>query len=665
MKSPTLLWNNTLIKHFTIQTFWITVLYTVMSLIILPFSLSITSFNMAEAAEFNREEILNTLAWLHLALGMFYAVILGLFSVNYKNKENVSDFIHSLPVKRVTVLTNVYIVGSLSIVISTVFIAIILMFQRYILFFEISISDILVWLIYSVTVMMVMFIFAVFAGFFTNRLFIHLQLIVIMFFLPLALWTAILSTANMMFDGISGFQELFESPLVNNTFPVFAVSQIFGLFSWLKTAAWIGAALVGVLFSYILYSKRKNERVNSNFTYYSVRMILSVLIIILGMLVFGNLMGLILSDNSIIRGVAFLLGWIASYIIVEMLFQSTVKIQLTMKTFIISIVSAVVFMIVFYSGWTMYSNHIPKADDVESARVSTGYLYEYDENGIVMDDDFMMVDDEEYIGDVLKAHQFAVDNKVSRDGANVTNKFEVIYKMGGGDEIHRTFHHFPSSDEGYDILHDLRTFPKVRSQDVVYNIAYAENIHRLSLRYYSENTIYIDDESEIENFVEDYKNELENSMNDNPELAQLESDQPFSAEIEFSNDQYDETVEGNSILYNPAVISKVSEEMNLSEFISLNRAENIYAYEITDEDSNFYEDFKYSSFDEFQDKYEIEELDGGERTDVMEEIDAGNISAHSDRVIIYENPDYSEHYTHYEFEVPEWLEDTHFIIGVE
>lgn len=669
MKSPTSLWNKTLLRHFVTQTIWITILYTVISLIVLPFSLWLSSFDMAGQERFDSEELLKSLAWIHLAFGMLYALILGLFSFNYKNKENVSDFIHSLPVKRVTILTSVYIVGVLSIVIPTVFIAVIIVFQRYTLFFEIPISDIFIWLIYSITAMVLMFIFTVLAGFFTNHLFVHLQLVVIIFFLPLALWAAVLGAATMMFDGVAGLQMGLEGnllrPLADNTFPMLAMSQIFDSFSWVKSAVWVGAALAGVLFSYILYLKRKNERVNSNFTYYSVRMILSVLITVLGMLVFGNVMGLILSENNFMRIVAFLFGWMVSYIIVEMLFQSTVKMQLRVKTLVISIISAVILMTVFYFGWTTYVNYVPDADEVKSVRINEGYLYTYDENGVVMNDDFMMVKDEAFIEDALDAHQFAVDNRVARDITTDGNKFEIIYNMEDGDRVHRTFNHFPVSDEGYDILKNLRDYSKVIPEDVIYNAEHPENIHKIILNFHGENRVHIDDESEKAEFVEKYKNEFESNVPEELGLLQMGSEQHLNVQLSFTGDEYIETIDGEAIIYNPAVISKISETMRLSEFISIDRAENVYIYEITGEISEFYDDMKYSGFEELQDKYDIETLGSAEKAEAIEEIDQGNISADSDKIIIYDNPDHSPYYEENEYDVPERSQDTHFIIGIE
>src|SRR5699024_12614577 len=95
----------------------------------------------------------------------------------------------------------------------SVFIAVIILFQSYTLSLEIPISDIFCWLIYCITAMVLMFIFTVLAGFFTNHLFVHLQLVVIIFFLPLALWASVLGAATMMFDGVTRLQMGLEGNL--------------------------------------------------------------------------------------------------------------------------------------------------------------------------------------------------------------------------------------------------------------------------------------------------------------------------------------------------------------------------------------------------------------------------------------------------------------------
>src|SRR5690625_3954133 len=147
MKSPTLLWNSTLLRHFTVQTFWITILYAMMSLIVLPLSLWISSLSMAGASDMSYETVVfNNLTSVHLVFGMLYATALGLFSMNFKNQDSVSDFIHSLTVRRVTILSSVFIIGIISILITTTFTAAILLVDRYALIFDLKEVEVMMWL---------------------------------------------------------------------------------------------------------------------------------------------------------------------------------------------------------------------------------------------------------------------------------------------------------------------------------------------------------------------------------------------------------------------------------------------------------------------------------------------------------------------------------------
>src|SRR5699024_1659761 len=176
MKYLTSLWNSTLIRHFTGQTFWIAVLYTVISLVALPLSLWVASSNMGNVenmTDFENTNIVQTLMQVNLVLGIIFAVTLAMFTMNFKNSESISDFIHSLPVGRGSILSAVYIVGILLMTLPVIFISIILMFERYILVFDLSFGEIFFWVIYTVIIMIITYIFAVFTGFFTNKLFIH------------------------------------------------------------------------------------------------------------------------------------------------------------------------------------------------------------------------------------------------------------------------------------------------------------------------------------------------------------------------------------------------------------------------------------------------------------------------------------------------------------
>lgn len=671
MKSLTSLWNSTLVRHFIGQTFWIAVLYTVISLVTLPLSLWLVSSNMGSMdniTNFENNDIAQTLMQVNLFFSIVFAVTLAIFTMNFKNNESLSDFMHSLPVKRASVLSSVYIVGVLLIIVPTLLILIILLFERYILVFDLSFVDLLLWAAYTVITMIITYIFTVFAGFFTNKLFIHIQLIVMLFFLPLAMWGAMVTTASMVYDGIAvysgmrGFDLL--SPVVNNTFPIFAVSQSFDHFSMMKSMIWIAIALIIAATSYFLYMKRRNEYVNSNFTYTSVRYVLSVVITILGMLILGSVLGYILSGNDVVKVISFVLGWLGSYIIVEMLFQSTAKIDIKPKSMIISAIGAVVFMGVFYAGWNSYTSYVPESEDVESVIVyssDAGATYTNYEGHEIMNEDYMTNDDPNYISDTIKAHEYAAESDMAEVEPGYYRVFEVSYRMNDGREIHRSFNHYPDSDEALQTLNQLDSVKNLRVTDLILNIEKHDWMTSIMMSSSNGESVYISGEDEMNRFTNEYKSAFQSSADGRLDLVDMSSENSFNFEIEYQkNDSQKEYIYGNGNLYNPAVIEAISEKMPLSEFLAVDEAEEIYEYQVVNPDV-FYDDFKNSSMRELNSKYNFKVLDEDGKEDMKEEIDNGNLNKDSGRVIMFNNPYY---YPADSNDNPS-AQSTHSIIGIE
>jgi len=516
--------------------------------------------------------------------------------------------------------------------------------------------------------MIITYILAVFTGFFTNKLFIHLQLIVFLFFLPLAMWTAMVSTASMIYDGVAVYSSVrgddLLSPIINNTFPIFAISQNFDNFSLVKSVVWAAVGIVIIAISYFLYMQRRNEYVNSNFTYSSVRYVLSVIITILGMLILGSVLGYVLPGNDVVKVISFVLGWVGSYIIVEMLFQSTAKINIKLKTVIISAISAVIFMGVFYAGWNSYISYVPAAEDVDSVMVyssDAGSSYTNFEKQEIMNDDYLTNDDREFINDTVEAHQFAAESSIEEEIPGYYRTFDVAYKMNDGSMVYRSFNHYPDSDEALQALEQLDSIQNLRTTDLILNIEEHEWMTNIMLSSFAGDTVYINGEDDMNRFTNDYKSTYQNSADGSLELTNLASQNLFNMEIEYHHaGNQREYIYGNGNLYNSAVIETVSEEMPLSEFLAIDEAEEVYEYEVINSDV-FYYDFKNSSMEEFNSTYDLKLLEPDEKEDIEEEIDAGNLSTDSGRVIIFSNP---YHYLD-DASNDSSVQYTHFIIGVE
>lgn len=113
MKSQILLWNKALFKYFSGSVIWLSFVYLIVSIISLPLPLWVVSVNVQpeDLADAYYTDFFYQLATPHIVLSMIYAVLLVLFMFNFKNNEDSSDFIHSLPVKRQSILTNALLVG--------------------------------------------------------------------------------------------------------------------------------------------------------------------------------------------------------------------------------------------------------------------------------------------------------------------------------------------------------------------------------------------------------------------------------------------------------------------------------------------------------------------------------------------------------------------------
>lgn len=181
------------------------------------------------------------------------------------------------------------------------------------------------------------------------------------------------------------------------------------------------------------------------------------------------------------------------------------------------------------------------------------------------------------------------------------------------------------------------------------------------LSSFAGDTVYINGEDDMNRFTNDYKSTYQNSADGSLELINLASGNLFNMEIEYHHTgNQREYIYGQGNLYNPAVIEEISEEMALSEFLALYEAEEVYEYEIINS-YVFYEDFKNSSMEVFNNKYDLKLLEPEERENLEEEIDSGNLSTESGRVIIFRSP------YHYPDENSNELsaQYTHYIIGVE
>ena len=322
---------------------------------------------------------------------MIFSVFLAMFLLNYLNDEASSDFMHSLPIKRTAVLTHALMTGFAAITIPLLITAVILLLERIVFIPEIALMEIGKWLLYSIFVNCVIFLISVFAGFLVNGIFLHLQMILLALFLPLALWGLIYGAAAVLFDGISQSFIEHSEPVLNATFPYIAVTQLYSGLDVTLNLVWAIIAAVLLLLSFVLYRYRKNEYVTDSFNYQWLKSALVAVLSTGGMLAMGTAVSLLFIPLSVtISIVGFIIGAIVTYIIAEMLFQKNAKIDMNWKTFLLTLIVIGVFWAIFIPAWSNYTSSAG-GFKVDIVYVSSDYEYytnisieEYFEDGFYM-----------------------------------------------------------------------------------------------------------------------------------------------------------------------------------------------------------------------------------------------------------------------------------------
>ncbi|GAB3066321.1 hypothetical protein ACFOU0_13000 [Salinicoccus sesuvii] len=648
MKSATSLLNRTLLNHFMGGIFWLTVLFLIGNILVQPLYLwirSANSENVTGEITFVSGSALNEALPFQLVASMVYIVFMVMFLLSYKHKEASLDFMHSMPVKRGGLLSYVIIAGVINIVVPLMITAVILFFQRYFIVFDITTADIVKWFFYTLFVLLVVFSISIFVGFLVNSMFVHMQMVVIVFFLPVVFWGLTVSVADLLYDGIAPTSSVGEGGLmglvVNNTFPIFSIMQIVDGIVWWKTIIWMVIAVILIILSYFYYNNSRSENVHHTFNNGWIRDVLVALITISGMLLVGLIISFALPNLIVVYVLAFAIGAVFSYITQEMFFQGTAKINFKRRSILTATISVAVFWIVFIIGWQQYTSYVPDQSDVESISVngywnSNTWMSGQDED--VMKEDYLFIEDEGVISNAVALHQEAIDRGIMPDSAE-TSSFEIAYKMEDGSYVNRSYDSISMETENYQSLMallDSGEFSKV--YDVVYNV---EDVNELvNLELYGINTYFnLQTRSEIAEFVDNYQKAAHQIDPEIPTLINNSNMPLVNASLNTESGYY---YNGNVSLYNPAMIEKIMENYNLSDFVGVSTGQRMHIVDLNDQEkATFFKDYNTKPLKDLIGNYYIREPNEEEIEEIIDTIDDGKVDSSGNRLLMY-SPDFME-----------------------
>lgn len=676
MKSTTSLLNKTLLSHFMGSAFWLTVLYLIGNILVQPFALWILSVNMNNRPGGDGGYIpanpLETAADFQLIGGMIYVVLLVLFLFNYRNKEDSVDFMHSLPVKRHRIMSHLILSGLVHITVPLLITAAILFFERYILNFDIALQDLALWLVYSLFVLYVVFAVSLFAGLLVNSIYNHLQMVVIIFFLPVVFWSLNVSAAGLLFDGIASGPASpgpgdsgIISIVTDNTFPIFAVQQVTEGYDIWKMILWALAGIVFIILSYILYNRSRNENVHYNFNHTWVRNLLAAVISITGMLLIGLMISFALPVSIVITVLAFGSGLLFSYIVTEMFFQGAARISFNVPSLVTTFACLIIFWAAFIIGWNQYVSYVPEAEDVTGVSISSPDMRSdygtYRGQTDAVSDDFLYIDDRHVIERTLEFHQTAIDSEKIPKQDGRADLLEISYKMKDGSHIQRQFSKFEmEQDMRKDMVTMLNDGRFADAYDILLNIEAPEAVSAIDINGRN-GFLQLSDGEEIEAFIKEYQT----AAHQVPESMMLASqNDPLAwVNVHFPDTNY----QGHASLYNEALLERITADNELTEYLGMADAQEVYTASLSDDEKEvFFDDYNFSSFNQLEDEYTLEAVAPEDRDALYESVNAGNLDASGDKVLLYKTGNADMYYPENEEEDDEApASETHIILGIE
>lgn len=639
MKSQTSLLNKTLLSHFSGTVFWLTVVFMALNIIALPVSIWIVTYDpMAapDAVRQNAADVLFQLSAGQLIIGMIFTVFLAMFILNYLNDEGSSDFMHGLPVKRTAMLIHALITGFTAIVAPLVITALLLIAERMIFIPEITMTDIGKWFLYALFVHCVIFSIAVFAGFLVNGLFLHMQIITLIVFLPLALWGLTYVTASILYDGIPTEFFVNSEPVLNATFPYIAVMQLYEGISILKSTIWGITAIVLIALSFVLYKARRNENVTHTFNFKWLRALLVAVTTITGMLAIGAGISMFLAASAAVTVIGFIIGGVISYIIIEMLFQRNARIQLEWKSVLTTLFIIIVFWGIFLFGWNRYVNFVPAADEVDSVYISTVYSNDNPEmTAENFKEGYLLHSDKNTIQTVIKAHEITIEEK-ERPGVDYMGEngnIEITYKMTDGSFVSREFDTIKADSQAIASVSEINSAEYDVHSDILAN-----------LKEDSEFTLALgmNDVREGDDLTAEYQEELGTLKTYRPDI--VNNTGRVSVELYFHNDGAfsGSYVYGESSIYNKAIMDAVrADYFNYTDILDIDETSAMYTAELSDEQMDtFFEDFKTMPIYDLADEYELGEIheSNGGTKDMIDHINEEGLNPQGNKLLIYSYP---------------------------
>lgn len=431
-----------IILHDVRQAGWLSVLYFLALLLILPIQI-IIQYSNPQAQEYMKKGNLflyiPEVQWL---LSITVPVLLGILLLRYLHKKQVSDFIHSMPVKRSSLYHHHLVVGMVLLFIPIMLNALILLglqaFSGIGDYF--NIMHVFSWLGIMLFLNIFMLLATFFTGMVTGMFSMHFVLTYILVLLPAGLVLLLIANMSILFVGYP--MEYYADMAIFKFSPISYFLINFTPdpeLSWIVMSLYAAAGILLYLAAFWLYANRRMEATSQAIVYPFMRPVFRYGVTFCFMMVGGYYFHAISSSFAwVIFG--YVAGSLLGFIVAEAILNKTWRIYSNYKSYLVFAVSLAVVLIAVNLVKENYENKIPSPENIVKVYFGDSYTYteapEYLEAGIKP----LFFTDKQDIELVRDLHEQAIeapraDNYYEGD---LRSTF-IVYELKNGKKVARSY----------------------------------------------------------------------------------------------------------------------------------------------------------------------------------------------------------------------------------
>ncbi|RDU38854.1 multidrug ABC transporter permease [Neobacillus piezotolerans] len=449
MPSRMSLFNKDLILQIGRSVGWISIVYFLVLLFILPIRMMMLYADREMHVWTPRETLFLYEFGIQFILMVTAPVLLSVFLYRFLHVRQWSDLMHSLPVKRAHIYNFYTVAGLVFLALPIMLIAaiILVLHTMYGWNLYMSVEDIAAWAGLTLVFNFVFYLAGVFVAMVTGISAVQAVLTYIFLLFPAGISLLVIYNLGELLYGFpSSYYRIrnieYLSPLTHLT--VFENPTVH--IGWKHVLIYLAVSAVLYVLGLFIYQKRKSEAASEAIAFDSLKVVfkfgVTVCTMMVGGMYFGNYQH---TFGWMAFGYAF--GAIIGYFVAEMVLQKTWRVFNNLRGFAIY-AGVIALMILGLQAFGSYEKRIPAKNEIKSVMVSNFVVSYQDETDQLYRP--VPLKGEESIEMARKLHSVIIErNRTNRKDPRITQPFFFTYELKNGGKLVREYNINPDEYDSW------------------------------------------------------------------------------------------------------------------------------------------------------------------------------------------------------------------------